>query len=512
MRLILFILLILPIFVSSQEIKWGGYNQYKGNTIEILQNKTNFYTLRNKKTFIFNTINISKFEGFNQIYAEKINQKIGGRSASILGFDIFNDQPLIFLFNQFQNKKVLYIQKINNQGLAYGPSTEILQYEPPKSWFNKGNFSYMFSQNKKYLLIYYEVEVEKTKEKVIGYSILDIEFKQINHGVLSIKEDENNLYSYDKHLLNNGEFLLLKKINRPNELFLFKTYNQISDFYLTKIKGDSTINIPINYQSNKFIDLKIRSNDFQISIVGLYTRDESTFKIDGSYYFNYDYINDKKINEGFTNFNTDFITQNWSERAKKRALERVAKGKESPALYDYYIKDIIPLADSSLIFILEQFYISTITYTDPRTGYISTRYIYHYNDIIIGKINPKNEIAWMKMIPKSQVTENDNGYYSSFSNYCTYDKLTFYFNDISALYDKEGNYKEKSEFTLFNKRILAKAEIDLKTGNITRKNSKITSKRNEIAIPNLFSNNTNTNTFILFIKKGSKENFGIINY
>jgi hypothetical protein len=514
MKKIFFLFLILPILTLAQEIKWGGYTKYQGTTLEIIQNQKNFFTLRNKKVFIFNSIHISKFEGFNQVYSERIHKKIGGRTATVIGFEILNNQPIIILSNQFQNKKIIYIQKLNDKGLPAGPAIEIMQYDMPKSWFSKGSVSYSISQNKHYLLIDYHIEADKKNNKKVGYIILNSDLKKINQGTLEFVEKEDCLYSYEIDLLNDGKLFLLKKITQASEGVIFKTYNQITDLELLQVKGDTLNPIKINPQKNKFVDIHMNSNDQQLSIVGLYTRDESTYKIDGSYYFNYDHLNSRMINEGVTTFNTEFITQNWSERAKKRALEREAKGKESPALYDYYIKNVIPLKDSSLLFIMEQYYVNTITYTDPKTGYVTTKYIYHYNDLIVGKVSPDDKIEWMQLIPKSQVTENDGGYYSSYASYTTDNKLTIYFNDGASLYDKAGNYKEKADFVLFSKlrRVLAVVELDLASGNYTRKNSNLVTKRSEIAIPSLFSNNASAKTFILLLRKGYKENFGVLNY
>ena len=138
---LLYFLITLPFLSVSQTIEWGGFNTYKGNTIDIIQDKDAFFTLRNKKTFIFNSTHLSKFEGFQQQYSEKLKNKIGGKTAAILGFEIINNQPFVFLSDEYQSKNILYIQKLNNQGLAAGPVIEIMQYEMPKSWFNKGKYS-----------------------------------------------------------------------------------------------------------------------------------------------------------------------------------------------------------------------------------------------------------------------------------------------------------------------------------------------------------------------------------
>lgn len=516
MKIILlsFLFCFLPILYHSQEIEWGEFKPYKGNTIDIIQNKNSFFTLRNKKSFIFNNTYLSKFEGFEQQFCEKLNNKIGNNSARILGFDLIDEQPIIILADQYQSKNILFIQKLNKKGLSAGPVTEIMQYQMPNNWFNRGDYNFEISNNKKFILCYYIVEYDKGKRTKIGYKVIDEALNTLNQGELNFNQTNNSICDYTFKVSNSGKLFLLKKIKKDNAQSFFGSFNEAFNIELNEINNDTIDSIPINSNHLNLTDVKIECNNYQLSIAGLYSNDESNVKVIGTYYFNYSLIDKKIINEGTTSFDSDFIMQNWSERAKKRTIEKVAKGKDTPALYDYYLKGLIPLKDSSIIFLMEQYYINSFNYTDPRTGFITTRYIYHYNDIIVGKISPQNKISWMKMIPKNQISENDGGYFSSFSYYNSENKLKLYFNDIATNYDKSGLYKEKSEFVLFTKlrKILATVEIDLISGENKRFDSKYITKRFEFSTPKIFSNNTNSNTFILFIKKGKKEKYGLIKY
>ena len=505
---------ILPFFSLSQKIEWGDFSPYKGNTIDIIQNKNTFYTLRNRKNFIFNNTYLSNFTDFDQVYCEKLKNKIGNKSANIIGFEIIDEQPIIILVDDYQSKNIIYLQKLNSKGLPAGPVTEIMQYQIPNNWFNKGIYNFEIANNKKFIFCYYLIEYEKGKRSEIGYKVIDDEFKLLNQGVLNFEHDSESIYDYNFKISNSGQLFLLKKIKKNNSKTFFSSYNESFNIELHEIKNDSLKSIPINLNKLNLTDIKIECNNNQLSIAGLYSNEESNVKVLGTYFLNYSLINKKIINEGKTSFDPDFIIQNWSERAKKRALEMVTKGKEAPALYDYYLKGLIPMKDSSVIFLLEQYYINSFNYTDPRTGFITTRYIYHYNDIIVGKILNDNKISWMKMIPKNQTSENDGGYYSSFSYFKSENQLKLYFNDAATNYDKSGIYKEKSEFVLFSKlrKILATVEIDLNTGELKRFDSKYITSRFEFTIPRIFANNINTNTFILFIRKGKKEKFGIIKY
>jgi hypothetical protein len=499
---------------AQDSIVWGGYTKYDGETFQILNSNEHFYTLRNKKKFIFNSSYISKFSGFNQVYNEKIKRKTGNSNGIIEHFDIINGVPTLFLSDVFQGKKIIYIQQLNKLGKPNGPIRELAIFDMPNSWFNKGSLSISISENKKFILTEYQYDDSKSKKLNLKFQLFTNEFKLINNGKLTYENLENELTTRERKVLTNGKVFQLTKKSLFSNGFFGKKYSGIDDIKLEEIKGDSVNEIILKKTFSEFSDLKITSSNDILNLVGLYTKPSSSYQIEGMYYLNYNSKSNEIIAEGTSKFKTEFITQNWSERSRNRAIERESKGKDSPALYDYYIKDVVTLPDSSLLFLMEQYYVTTLTYTDPKTGYVSYRYIYNYNDIIIGKILANNQIDWMQLIPKKQVTENDEGYFSSFSYFISNNKAVLYFNDSPKNYTKDGNYT--SDTKLFNfsstKKILAQIDVDLKTGNYNRFNTKYIKKRMEKCIPILFSNNNLTKEFILFLIKGRKENFGIIHY
>ena len=204
MKIIFSLLLffILPFFSLSQKIEWGDFNPYKGNTIDIIQNKNTFYTLRNRKNFIFNNTYLSNFTDFDQVYCEKLKNKIGNKSANIIGFEIIDEQPIIILVDDYQSKNILYLQKLNSKGLPAGPVTEIMQYQIPNNWFNKGIYNFEIANNKKFIFCYYLIEYEKGKRSEIGYKVIDDEFKLLNQGVLNFEHDSESIYDYNFKISN----------------------------------------------------------------------------------------------------------------------------------------------------------------------------------------------------------------------------------------------------------------------------------------------------------------------
>ncbi|MDH5399348.1 MAG: hypothetical protein OEX02_14450, partial [Cyclobacteriaceae bacterium] len=73
-----------------------------------------------------------------------------------------------------------------------------------------------------------------------------------------------------------------------------------------------------------------------------------------------------------------------------------------------------------------------VTYTTQGANgamMTNTMYYYYRNDIIIVSFSPEGEIKWLDKIPKTQVTVNDGGLYSSYAKTIVGDKIYFLFND-----------------------------------------------------------------------------------
>lgn len=88
--------------------------------------------------------------------------------------------------------------------------------------------------------------------------------------------------------------------------------------------------------------------------------------------------------------------------------------------------------DGGIVIALEYINIDTRTITVPNLyGYYSTNTstYYYYNDIVIISINPDGIVEWKTILPKEQVSESDNGYYSSFMVLNTQKNINIIFNE-----------------------------------------------------------------------------------
>jgi hypothetical protein len=283
------------------------------------------------------------------------------------------------------------------------------------------------------------------------------------------------------------------------------------------VVNDSIYPFVLPISDQRIFDLKIDTDHSNLLTVSALTgnKDKNDNGIKGVYHATIEIQTKKIISQGKSEFDIAFITKDWSERAKKRALERAEKGKGAPELYDYELREMYPLKDGSIVGVLEQFFVQNLTYSDPRTGMIYTRYVYNYDDLITFKIGTDNKFTWIKKIPKNQTSVNDYGYYSSISTIKGDSTLQLFFNDEVSNYSDLGEWKEGKQREInYSKRtsVLAKVNIDLENGNFSRKSIVNGKTEKSIAVPKLFFNNKVDSNLILYLNYGSKEKYGFLKY
>jgi hypothetical protein len=92
------------------------------------------------------------------------------------------------------------------------------------------------------------------------------------------------------------------------------------------------------------------------------------------------------------------------------------------------LKQVISKPDGGNFVIFEEEYIQVSTYTNSN-GSTSTTYYYNNNDILVMNLDNAGEIVWQAVIPKQQMSVNDNGMFNSFFATFYNNKLHFIFND-----------------------------------------------------------------------------------
>ncbi|MBX9851996.1 MAG: hypothetical protein K2X86_09580 [Cytophagaceae bacterium] len=201
------------------------------------------------------------------------------------------------------------------------------------------------------------------------------------------------------------------------------------------------------------------------------------------------------------------LTEKQAEKIEKKA----EKGKDIE-LYQFSLDDLVIRSDGGMVLTGEQYFVRVHTYTtsNPNGGMSTTTvYKYHYNDIIVININPEGNIQWATKIPKTQITSNDGGFFSSYSMAVASDKLYFVFNDnpknlVSSVEGKTFN------FVPYKESHVVCVQID-NNGKIEKK-SLFSSKDVDIITRPKVCEQINDNCLLIFGQRKSTQRFALMTF
>lgn len=284
-------------------------------------------------------------------------------------------------------------------------------------------FQILPSFDKKNFLVKYrrkpEVKNDKKSFDIIGLYAYDGNLNKLSNKEITMPYTERRMDNLDYQIDNRGNLYMLTKIYHDDSNDDKKSKKDEEANYHVEL-------FTVKTGSDKMNSTKIENKDKFIS--GLWIFDSPTGGlIAGGYYNNGKGKNFAKNCDGIMTFKMkedgtisdqfyyeiplELINQYESEKTKKKNNKKEEKG-ESAKVTDLRLKNLEIRKDGSVLLIGEQDFVVAHTSTSMRAGGgMSTRtyYTYHYNDIIVTKINPDGKLAWMKKVPKQQVGTRGKG-------------------------------------------------------------------------------------------------------
>lgn len=162
-------------------------------------------------------------------------------------------------------------------------------------------------------------------------------------------------------------------------------------------------------------------------------------------------------------------------------------------LSDFEIKNLVLRNDGGVILIAEMFFKTIESRTVPNV-YGNYSYIdydfFHYHDLLVLSVNTDGTIDWNSVLKKKQVSEEDEGYYSSFALLTAKGELNFIFNEEIFKKTNVINYRVNNSGMQERKNILNTDRRDLMLMPRFAKQISF----NEIIVPSLDRN------FVKFVK------------
>lgn len=405
--------------------------------------ETGYYTLRyEKRDLLVEHLNASMVVDRSVAAPEPTmdKAKLGFQSAMQLGDQLF------FFYTRFDSRaktNTLYAQEMDKSTfLPKGELTQVAEatFESRRSFMQTAAFSSPFSvvvaEDKSHAMIVTrsQVEAEEGKKVEMKLSVftegMKVEWEQ------ELKTDyDDELFSVTNiRLDDNGDVSIMgieytekmteKQIRRsgkPNYKHHLLRYSE---------KGTKFINMPVELSGKFITDLRIETAPSGDIIVAGFYSESGTTSIKGAFYMSIDPATESVKVQNFSAFESEFITQNFTDREEKKAKKKEEKGEELE-MNQYDMRNLIIKEDGGATLIAEQYIFYVTTYTTYSNGKAQTYTVYHYlyNDIVVASFDNAGTLLWKTKIAKRQHTQNDGGMYSSYAMAIVGDKLFFIFND-----------------------------------------------------------------------------------
>ncbi|MBR9757972.1 MAG: hypothetical protein GYB39_07795 [Algicola sp.] len=309
---------------------------------------------------------------------------------------------------------------ITNSGqIDHDPTGEVILSENNK--FAVFNFDVKDDGKETQRVIVYNDNLEQVFDKTFSEEVKD---KYFQYNSITVSDEDGSVYFLGKAYKNNS--------------FKDKVKGEINYAYkLYKVNAEGVQSNTFETQNNYINSLGIMLNEKGVFCIGAYSEKNSDdFK--GVAYFKVNpsslTIEDSKLNP----FPEQFMIDKYGEKKGKR---KKSKNKELPFLT---YKDFIITNQGDIYFNAEEFFITTHTSMNANGG-MTTRTVYHYNDIYTCKLNTEGELQWIRTINKKQSTSG-NLDYLSFSSAVANGKMYIFLNgadSVKKLRDDRIQFKQE---------------------------------------------------------------------
>jgi len=517
--ILLFLLIFNCCFSYSQyfELSWGEMERSPGSLLEILpRSNSDFYSLRWSGGRALGTYRIVDHENLASVNQTRIKQVAQSGIANFETAVYLNNELFVFLSDKADGYMMLYAQPYDSELNITEESILIASY-PNSKISAKPNFSILTSDNRNFLGIVWEIPGRRNISDSYGYVIMDSDMHEIQNGEYSVPFEGNMSTINQHHIANNGDYYLcLTEHNKPNNRLFSRSFDNFKALHVYKLRSNELYEFSIDLESKRIDDINMSSNNNNMfTLTGIYGTGRNNH-IEGVFILSFDSAEDSVVYKGFMPFDVQLIQ---NSRVNRSFLDRSnpRNRKQNNELYSYKIRDLFTLEDGTLCGSIEQYYIFERSSYDSRTGVSSTIYYYYYDDIIAFKIGINGTFDWQVKIPKSQVSMNDGGPFSSYSSFTGGKNLYFIFNDNVKNYDEMGSYSRKNNscysFNLSRrKNVAAIVQVNLESGTMDRNTLFSRKELNSIVVPKMFKLNIQDEELLLYAIMKGKERFGLLNY
>lgn len=505
------------------DLQWGELFRSTGNVEAMLKtNNGKYFSLINKTT-VYNFFTdykkrfyIEPIVAFEPQSRKKIKLFGEGKRTTLEDITTSDNQLVVVSKKNFfwKNETGFYYHFIDPNLLSVESTGFPLgRYSSSGTKNGFGYISISSNFNKDLAGIFYTVPSEGYDFPRYSFGVLNEQQELLFKNETTFPYRNKSLKFFDEYLTASGDFFVLAREYSENSSIWLndKLQSQIRVF---KIEDGELNDFKINQSEFLLSEINVVSDeDGYLIFSGLYSEDQYS-GIRGVFFIKID-SEGVILNKEYHPFSVDFLTLGKSTWSKNRALDNDFNGRPVDGLGNFVMHDLRKTSDNGYIGVAEHFTIEK-RFSGVGTPGSSNRLdtYYFYDDILVYKLDSLGVLKWVKRIPKSQNSINDNGYYLSIVQALTDSNLYILFNDNSKNYD-DLNYYLNLEFPKsanfnFRKNTIAMAKVNLEDGSTTRFELGGKNELSTVLVPKLCIENSENNELFLYSRSSNRQRYGSI--
>lgn len=324
---------------------------------------------------------------------------------------------VIFYLSQEKKYSALMAQPVNSKFVEIGKPMVVDTLFDRKDLV-ASNLRFRSSPDLSYLLVYYPY-FSGSKVESVQFICLDRSLKQLYNRTVSLNRDESELEDLKSFVDNLGNTFF---VVRPPDANGKSNYDVIR----LSSEGDlSTFRITTEKPAFGELSFDIDSKNGNLVVCGFYGEitPSGESAATGLFYSSYDPANGIPLTSKYINFPKDFMVKLTGRQ-----------GGEVARLYTFNVRRAILRNDGGALILAESFIkdsreIPISTGFQPGYTAFRTAETFQFNDVIAFSIRPDGEMDWNSVMRKKQMSEDDNGAFSSFLIMNEKDKLRLLYVD-----------------------------------------------------------------------------------
>jgi hypothetical protein len=366
--------------------------------------------------------------------------------------------------------------------------------------------------------LFYSIPVKPTEFVGFGYLL----FNQVNgkyaQNIVQLPFVQNQLEFSDFYMSAFGDFYVTaREFDATNNAGTLSEDNRsFSKIHLFKANEVGITQLQINEENFFVRDIKILQDSKNTFVSTGFYAEDLLGSVRGHFYVVFDKITNRVILRKKQLFGAEFLSSGqaiWDQSWRQRT--RISNQGQNN-LSNLKFLDFLPLRNGGFIAMAESQQVILVARNsgspqNPKTTYVKE---YHYNDLIVYKLDSLGDMEWARRVPKKQVSTEDSKKYLSVTYALTQNNLHVFYNDNAKNYSSNGDFLgeeyQKPMLFISGNNVITHLQIELQQGSISRKAMPGLSENRVVLVPKICAFNQFTEEMTFFGQHLSKQRLGIM--